>query len=204
MNPKELQPRVVLLDRDGVINQDSPNFIKSWDEFEFIPGSLEALRRLHETGHIVIVLTNQSGVGRGLITVEALETMHRNLKAAAAEAGGNILAIFSCRHHPQDGCRCRKPDIGLVEQARRRYRIDLQRTVLVGDSVRDIECGLRAGCGQTVLVRTGKGAAAQGLLARSKLRVDYCARDLREAAEWIIKNPPQKRPLPRGTSQKPA
>jgi D-glycero-D-manno-heptose 1,7-bisphosphate phosphatase len=187
MNVKAPLKHVVFLDRDGVINRDSADFIKSWDEFEWIPGSRKALRLLHETGHSVILVTNQSGVGRGLISPDALETMHRNLKLAAAEAGGAIRDIFFCPHHPESGCRCRKPSVGLVEQACRRYRIDLAASVLVGDSLRDIECGLRAGCGRTVLVRTGKGAAALTALDESGLRVDYCAADLLEAAEWIIR-----------------
>jgi len=182
--------RIVLLDRDGVINRDSPDFIKSWEEFEFIPGSLEALRRLNETGHAVIVVTNQSGVARGLIAPETLETMHRNLKAAAAAAGGRILDIFYCPHGPHEACRCRKPAVGLVEQARRRYSFDPARSVLVGDSLRDIRCGLRAGCAGTVLVRTGKGEAALAAMAETNLRIDHCADDLREAVEWIIRHFP--------------
>lgn len=182
--------RFVLLDRDGVINRDSPNFIKSWDEFEFIPGSLQALRRLNQTGHSVIVVTNQSGVARGLIAPQILESMHCNLKAAAAAAGGHILDIFACPHGPHEGCRCRKPGVGLVEQARRRHPFDPARAVMVGDSLRDIQCGLRAGCAGTVLVRTGKGEAALAALKETDLRVDHCAENLREAVEWIIRHPP--------------
>lgn len=193
MNARECLQRVVFLDRDGVINRDSPDFIKSWAEFEFIPGSLEALRRLYETGHSLVLVTNQSGVGRGLIPPQALADIHRNLKTAAAEAGACIREIFYCPHRPEEGCRCRKPAAGLVEQACRRYRIDLGASVLVGDSLRDIECGLRAGCGRTVLVRTGKGEASLAALAASRLRVDYCAADLREAAEWMIRKPPSPR-----------
>lgn len=199
MNVRAPLKQVVFLDRDGVINRDSADFIKSWEEFEWLPGSRKALRLLHETGHSVILVTNQSGVGRGLISPDALEIMHHNLKIAAAEAGGAIQDIFFCPHHPESGCRCRKPSVGLVEQACRRYRIDLADSVLVGDSLRDIECGLRAGCGRTVLVRTGKGAAALTALAESGLRVDYCAADLLAAAEWMIRQR-RRDPAPPGRS----
>ena len=149
--------RVVFLDRDGVINQDSPDYIKSWSEVRFIPGSLSGIRRLNEAGYTVIVITNQSAVHRGLIPLHELERIHRGMQEAAAAEGGRIAAVFFCPHLPDEGCPCRKPRPGLIRAAQAAYAIDMEQSVMVGDSARDIECARRAGCGRAVLVETGNG-----------------------------------------------
>ena len=180
--------KVVFLDRDGTINRDSADYIKSREEFEILPGSLEAIKNLTQNGFDNIVITNQSAVPRKLITLKELEAVHNMLIDAVARCGGEIKDIFYCPHMPDDGCDCRKPEPGLIYQAREKYAIDLSTAVMVGDSARDIECAHRAGCGKTVLVKSGlKDDVAEKLKFR-QIRVDYVAWDLYEAADWIIHN----------------
>ena len=180
--------KVVFLDRDGTINRDSPDYIKSREEFEFLPGSLEAIKNLTLNGFDNFVITNQSAVPRKLMTLKELEAVHHMMVDAVARSGGEIKDIFYCPHMPEDGCDCRKPEPGMIYQAREKYAIDLSTAVMVGDSLRDIECARRAGCGKAVLVKTGlKDDVAKKLRSR-QVRVDFVAKDLCEAAEWIINN----------------
>jgi D-glycero-D-manno-heptose 1,7-bisphosphate phosphatase len=169
---------VVFLDRDGVINRDSPDYIKRWDEFEFLPGSREAIASLTARGATCIVITNQSGVNRGLIPRSALDDIHRRMRDAIRAAGGLISDIFYCPHTPAEQCACRKPRPGLIDRACRKYAIDLATAVMVGDRARDIACGRNAGCGLTLLVTGGPGpgpAAADGTVA-----------SLAEGVAWIL------------------
>jgi histidinol-phosphate phosphatase family protein len=179
--------KVVFLDRDGTINRDSQDYIKGWDEFEFLPESLAALERLNENGFTVIVITNQSAVPRKLISPEELDYLHTMMGNQIADAGGRIKDIFYCPHLPGEGCGCRKPQPGLIDQARRKYAIDLKSAVMVGDSAKDIECARNAGCGRTVLVRTGNGAEAGCELAAKGITPDFTAGHLAEAVDWIVK-----------------
>jgi len=179
--------KVVFLDRDGVINRDSPAYIKSWDEFEFLPGSLEAIKLLTQAGFTVIVITNQSIIGRGMVPPEILSHTHRRMSEAVAAHGGSLHDIFFCPHRPDEGCGCRKPAPGLILQARDAYDIDLSGAVMVGDSAKDIECARNAGCGVGVLVRTGKGPAAISALEEKGILPDHQAADLLDAARWILK-----------------
>ncbi len=184
--PPLADTRVVFLDRDGVINRDAAAYVKSWAEFEFLPGSLAALRRLTAGGLRLIVISNQSAVNRGLMSIEALQDLHRRLQAAVAACGGCITDIFFCPHRPEEGCRCRKPLPGLVDQACRKHGIDSRQAILVGDSIRDIECARNAGCKAAVLVKTGNGVAAAPALARRGVPVAHVAEDLDRAADWIL------------------
>ena len=179
----------IFLDRDGVINQDSPDYIKCWAEFHFIPDSLDAIARLTRSGCRVIVITNQSAVNRQIIALKDLETMHRQLRQAVSDNGGRITDIFVCPHRPDEGCGCRKPKPGLIFAARDRYRIDLSSAVMVGDSVKDILAGQAAGCGRTVLVQTGNGKNATRALEETGQRPDHVAADLERAAQWILDRP---------------
>jgi len=189
--------KAVFLDRDGVINRDSPDYIKRLEEFEFLPGSLDALRRLVERGFACIVITNQSAPARGLMTLEALDAIHRRLCAAAAEAGGRILDIFICPHLPADACACRKPKPGLLHAAQRKYGIDFSSAAMIGDSATDIECALNAGVRTTVLVQTGNGEkAAQELSARG-LCPGFIAQDLNRAVDWLVKTDSSGKGMPR-------
>ena len=150
--------RLVILDRDGVINEDSDAYIKSHHEWQPIPGSLEAIARLNQSGIRVVVATNQSGLGRGLFDMTALNAMHAKMHRALATHGGKVDAVFVCPHTPEAGCDCRKPKPGLFQQIARRYDVDLEETPMIGDSHRDLAAGAAAGC-PVILVRTGKGVA---------------------------------------------
>lgn len=184
--------KVIFLDRDGTINQDSDAYIKNWSEFNFLPRSIEALRDLTAAGFMIIVITNQSAIPRGLISPAGLENIHFKMKAAVQSGGGKISDIFFCPHMPQDGCDCRKPSPGLIIQAQKKYHIDLAASGMIGDSARDIECAHEAGCGYSILVKTGKHQEAKLRLADAGLRAYYVAADLYDAAEWIIRCSPEQ------------
>ena len=179
--------RVVFLDRDGVINRDSADYITSAAAFEFLPGSCEALGRLAANGFDVVIVTNQSALGRGWLTADGLAAIHARLVAGVREHGGRIHDILVCPHRPDEECACRKPRPGLILEARRRHGVDLAAAVMVGDSVRDIECGRNAGVGAVVLVRTGNGRQAEAELGRRGLPPDFIAEDLAAAADWILR-----------------
>ncbi|SJM94755.1 D-glycero-beta-D-manno-heptose-1,7-bisphosphate 7-phosphatase [Crenothrix polyspora] len=150
------QQRYVLLDRDGVINQDSDQFIKSPDEWLPIAGSLEAIALLNQHGYKVAVITNQSGIARGLLDTDTLQNIHAKMQRMVAEQGGDIDAIYSCPHGPDSDCDCRKPKPGLLEHFAQEKQIDLKDTVFIGDSYRDIQAAQAAGA-TPILVKTGKG-----------------------------------------------
>ncbi len=177
---------VIFLDRDGVINYDSVDYIKSWDEYRFLPGSLEALAELTHAGFALILITNQSIIGRGMVTEAVLEDMHRRLRRAVEAAGGSLFDIFYCPHRPDDHCDCRKPEPGLIFQAKEKHGIDLPRTVMIGDNVKDVMCGRNAGCGATLLVRTGNGREAEEELVQKKMLPFAVVDDLRHAAQTIM------------------
>lgn len=176
----------VFLDRDGVINADSPAYIKSLAEFHFIPGSLDAIARLTRSGFRIIVITNQSVINRQMVSPAALEAIHTRLYQAVATAGGRITDIFYCPHRPDEQCDCRKPKPGLILAARERYGIDLPRSVMVGDSAKDIMAGKAAGCGRTVLVGTGIHCTVLPSLKANGQFPDHVATDLDHAADWIV------------------
>ncbi|MDR5778495.1 D-glycero-beta-D-manno-heptose 1,7-bisphosphate 7-phosphatase [Caballeronia sp. LZ065] len=148
--------KLVVLDRDGVINVDSDAYIKSPDEWVAIPGSLEAIARLNQAGYRVAIASNQSGIGRGLFDMAALNAMHQKMNRAAASVGGRIDAVFFCPHTAEDQCDCRKPKPGMLQQIIDRFEIDADDTPLVGDSLRDLQAGETLGF-RLHLVLTGKG-----------------------------------------------
>ena len=177
--------KIVFLDRDGVINRDSANYIKNWEEFEFLPGSLDGLAALTRAGYRLIIITNQSIIGRGMVPLAVLQDIHLRMQQAVTAAGGRIFDIFFCPHHPDEGCRCRKPAPGMILAAGRRYAIDLSCAVMIGDNVKDILCGCNAGCGSTILVRTGSGQQAQKDLSARGIQT-IVADDLNHAARIIV------------------
>jgi D-glycero-D-manno-heptose 1,7-bisphosphate phosphatase len=179
---------VVYLDRDGTINHDSADYIKSRSEFRFIPGSIEAIRLLTLSGFTSIVITNQSALARKLISPGELDHLHGIMKDAIVSGGGMITDIFFCPHMPNDGCECRKPAPGLLFQAQRKYNIDLSKSIMVGDSAKDIECARNAGCGQAVLVKTGKDDDVEHILKTKRIVADFIAKNLYDAAKWILAN----------------
>lgn len=178
--------KVVFVDRDGVINEDRADYVKDWAEFAFIPGSLEALRLLSEEGFRIIVITNQSGINRGLVTKQSLDTIFANMKDAVSHYGGKIEAILHCPHIPEDQCDCRKPKPGLLYQARDRYGLELGATVMIGDSLKDMQCARAAGCGQVILVRTGYGKETENRFSKHSIVPDFIAEDLLGAAQWLL------------------
>ena len=152
INPK----KVVVLDRDGVINVDSDAFIKSPDEWIALPGSLEAIARLNQAGYRVAVATNQSGIGRGLFDMNALNATHLKMHRMVGLVGGRIEAVFFCPHTAEDHCECRKPKPGMLKMIAERFEADPKATPVVGDSLRDLQAGAALGF-PTHLVLTGKG-----------------------------------------------
>lgn len=181
--------KLVILDRDGVINRDSANFIKSPNEWIALPGSLDAIALLNQSGYRVAVATNQSGISRGLFDMATLNSIHDKMNRELAAVGGRIDAVFYCPHAADEHCRCRKPDVGMVEDIAKRFAVELHGVAAVGDALRDLQAYAAQGC-QPILVLTGKGEAT---LAASKLSADQalpantwvCA-DLAEAAQRII------------------
>ena len=153
--------KLVILDRDGTINRASEEFVKSPDEWHPLPGSLEAISRLNHAGFHVVLATNQSGLGRGLFDMAALNAVHTQMLKTLATVGGRIDAIFYCPHAPDEACACRKPAPGLLVQIQERYGIDLQGVPYVGDSLRDMQAAQAAGCAPH-LVLTGRCADLQG------------------------------------------
>jgi D-glycero-D-manno-heptose 1,7-bisphosphate phosphatase len=148
--------KLIILDRDGVINFDSDAFIKSPDEWIPIPGSLEAIARLNQAGYRVVVATNQSGISRGLFNIVTLNAIHQKLHTAAQLVGADIDAIFFCPHAADDNCDCRKPKPGMLQEIAARFDVSLKGVPTVGDSLRDLQAGFVAGC-TPYLVLTGKG-----------------------------------------------
>ncbi len=158
--------RLIILDRDGVINQDSDAFVKNAAEFIPLPGSLAAIARLHQAGLPVAVCTNQSGIGRGLLDEPALAEIHDKLEQLAAAAGGHIDAIRYCPHLPEAGCQCRKPRPGMVLDLMSYFSTRPEETVFVGDSLRDLQAGQAAGC-RVALVRTGNGGQVAAIAEKA-------------------------------------
>ncbi len=158
--------RLIILDRDGVINQDSDNYIKDLDEFIPLPGSLEAIARLHQAGYRVAVATNQSGIARGFFGVATLNAMHDKLRRLLAAGGGEIEMIAFCPHGPDDQCDCRKPKPGMYLEIAKRMDISLDNVPIIGDSLRDLQAAREVGA-RPILVRSGKGertlATGEGL-----------------------------------------
>lgn len=153
-------PRLVILDRDGVINQDSDDYIKSPAEWQPIAGSLDAIAQLHRAGFQVMVVSNQSGLARGLFDADTLDAIHAKMLRRVQASGGRIDGIFFCPHHPDEGCGCRKPEPGMIEQLEAAVGASVRGCAFVGDRESDLELARRVGC-VPILVRTGNGAATE-------------------------------------------
>ena len=158
-----MTPRAIILDRDGVVNHDSDDYIKSPDEWVPIPGSLEAIGALSRAGYRVFIVSNQSGLGRGLFDQAALEAMHAKMARLSAVHGGRIEAVYYCPHAPEQDCDCRKPLPGLFRRLATDTGLDLTGVPAVGDSLRDLRAAAAAGA-RPILVRTGKGREAEARL----------------------------------------
>lgn len=176
--------KLVILDRDGVINYDSEKYIKTPDEWEVIPGSLEAIANLSQQGFKVVVCTNQSGISRGLFTMSDLNEIHNKMHKLVDHAGGTIAAITFCPHKTEDNCECRKPKPGMILDICERFNIDdISPIIMVGDSIRDLEAIYTAG-GIPALVKTGNGKKT---LAKEKIPPGTLVfENLLEASDYII------------------
>jgi D-glycero-D-manno-heptose 1,7-bisphosphate phosphatase len=148
----------IFLDRDGVIIQNREKYVRSWDDVEFLPDSLEAIQQLSQTAYKIMIITNQSAIGRGIIPMEQAEAINQSIIKKITEAGGRVDGLFMCPHTPDDHCTCRKPLPGLIFQAAAAYSLDLPSSIMVGDAITDIQAGLAAGIKTLILVRTGRGS----------------------------------------------
>jgi D-glycero-D-manno-heptose 1,7-bisphosphate phosphatase len=174
--------KLVILDRDGVINFDSDNYIKSPSEWKPIPGSIEAIARLNQGGWRVVVATNQSGIGRGLFDMATLNAINDKMMEMVFRHGGRIDALFFCPHTNDDRCNCRKPKTGMFEEISARFHVDLKGVPCVGDSLRDLQAADAVG-GQPILVLTGKGSRTKDDKGLPKKTQVYA--DLAEASRHL-------------------
>jgi len=173
----------VFLDRDGTINQDI-GYIDSPERLFIIDGAASAIKRLNSKGFRVVVITNQSGVGRGYFTKEAADSVNKKLEEILKREGAHLDGIYYCPHHPDDNCECRKPRIGLLEKAKNDLAIDFKKSYVIGDKGSDIEIAQSIG-GKGILVLTGSGKDEKQKLDHEP---SYIATDLKDAVEWIIKD----------------
>ena len=183
--------RAVFLDRDGTINMDY-GYINHPEKIDLISGAGEAIKKLNDAGFKVIVVSNQAGIARGLATEDQVQSCNKTVLKKVLNTGGIIDAIYYCPHHTEHGthpfkqkCNCRKPDIGMITEAQKKFNLDLSKSFMVGDKTTDIEMGKNAGL-KTVFVLTGKGEGQKPLLNEKKLTPDHIGKDITEAVDWII------------------
>lgn len=163
--------KLIILDRDGVINHDRDDYVKSAAEYVPIEGSIEAVARLHKAGFTVVIATNQSGLARGKFELEDLEAMHEKLTALVEEQGGELGGIFYCPHQPEDNCKCRKPKPGMLDAIEAEFNTSVESSYFIGDSLRDLQAGVLKGC-KPLLVKTGNGEKTLAQLADPQLQTD--------------------------------
>jgi D-glycero-D-manno-heptose 1,7-bisphosphate phosphatase len=181
-----MHTKLIILDRDGTINRDSDDFIKSPDEWLPLPGAIEAIARLCQGGWHIAIASNQSGLGRGLFDLATLNLMHDKMNKLLAAAGGRVDAIFFCPHLPQDHCQCRKPLPGLFEKIGERFGVALDQVHAVGDTLRDAQAAALAGC-QTHLVCTGKSEGYSGRTPPENFPPQTMVHDnLSAFADWVL------------------
>jgi len=185
---------LLILDRDGVINEDSDDYIRSLADWRPLTGSMEAIAALSRAGYTIAIATNQSGLSRGYFSLDALEAIHAKLRAQVEELGGHIAGIFYCPHLPEEGCTCRKPATGLLQAMEAELGESAMGAIFVGDSLKDLQAARAAGC-LPVLVRTGKGEATLAALQSGTAELDdplnipvYA--DLAAAAQAILLETP--------------
>ena len=182
-----LEGVTVFLDRDGTLNYD-PGYLKVAADLKLLAGVGPALARLKRAGARLVVVTNQSGVGRGIVTLKDLETIHARLQGLLEQEGAALDAIYFCPHHPNDGCRCRKPNVGMVERAVSELQLDLRRSYLIGDHARDIQLAKRVGAKAILLTPASVDAQAMDRLKAEQALPDAVAKSMAEAADWILED----------------
>ncbi len=192
--------KLIILDRDGVINQDRDDYVKSADECIPIEGSIDAIVRLNKAGFTVVIATNQAGLARGKFELEDLEAMHAKITKLVEEKGGEIGAIFYCPHHPDDNCKCRKPKPGMLDAIEAEFNTSVESSYFIGDSLRDLQAAIQKAC-KPILVLTGNGVRTQAQLAVPSLQTDapiieseqvQVFENLAAAASFVIANEPQQ------------
>ncbi|MEA3493697.1 MAG: D-glycero-beta-D-manno-heptose 1,7-bisphosphate 7-phosphatase [Candidatus Margulisiibacteriota bacterium] len=181
--------KAVFLDRDGTIIEDV-GYLNSHRDIQFIAGSIEAIKKLNAAGYKVVVITNQAGVARGLITEDMLQTIDKTLHKWILSGGAHLDGVYYCPHHPEHGvypykqeCECRKPHSGLIKRAHRELNIDLSQSFMVGDKATDIEAGKRAGT-KTILVESGRGKEEKKKMTE---KPDHIAENLAAAVDWLLR-----------------
>ncbi|PUA27765.1 MAG: D-glycero-beta-D-manno-heptose-1,7-bisphosphate 7-phosphatase [Cellvibrio sp. 79] len=185
--------KLIILDRDGVINHDREDFVKSAAECVPIEGSIEAIARLNKAGFTVVIATNQSGLAKEKFDLEDLEAMHEKITGLVEEQGGEIGAIFYCPHRDEDNCKCRKPKPGLLDAIEAEFNTSVESCYFVGDSLRDLQAGLQKGC-KPILVKTGNGKTTFAKLAEPDneilITLDqiHVVDNLAAAADFVIAN----------------
>jgi D-glycero-D-manno-heptose 1,7-bisphosphate phosphatase len=179
-----VEQRDIFLDRDGVINENRDDHVRSWAQFVFVPGALDALRLLTQWQYRIFIVTNQAVVGRGLITAETLDDIHTRMRATIQAHGGQITDMRACLHRPDEHCGCRKPQPGMLRDLATTWQINLARTYFVGDALTDMQAGKAAGC-RTLLVRTGRGSEQATNPAWAAAQPDHAADDLLAAVHLI-------------------
>jgi len=177
--------RAILLDRDGVINRERADYVKSWQELELLPGALAALQRLATLEIPILVITNQSAIGRGIIQPKTVAAIHDQLRTVVAQAGGRLDAFFICPHHPADGCLCRKPQPGLLHQAAAQFHFALDQAVFIGDAITDFQAARAAGC-RSILVKSGRQGAALTDLLTGETTPPPLVADLAAAVDLLL------------------
>jgi len=179
--------KLIILDRDGVINEDSDEYIKSADEWIPIPGSLDAIARLNHAGYAVAIASNQSGIARGYFDIEALAAMTVKMNDMLAQHGGRVDAMVYCPHRPKDGCDCRKPKPGMLIEIGNRFKVSLNNVLFVGDNIDDIKAAQAAGV-KPVLVKTGKGKQTVDKLAENKFNDVMVYDNLAEVVNFLLED----------------
>jgi D-glycero-D-manno-heptose 1,7-bisphosphate phosphatase len=178
----------IFLDRDGVIIENRTNYVRSWDDVYIYPQALAALIKISKFPQKIIIVTNQSAVGRGIVSYETADAINRRLVAKINKSGGRIDGVYICPHRPDEGCNCRKPHPGLIQQAAIEHSLDLRRSMMIGDAITDLKAGLAAGIQIVVLVKTGRGRQEANLQEASKLGKFQISENLDEAISTLIVN----------------
>lgn len=177
---------VAFLDRDGVINENLENdYVKSWDEFQFIQGVKQAIKALTDANCKVIIISNQAGIGKGIMSAEAVEKINARMVKEIEHCGGKVAATYYCPHRPDENCECRKPKPGMLLKAERELGVKLLQAYLIGDKISDIQAGAQVGC-KTILVKTGWGREQIKKRSEWPIEPDYIAPDLSEAVKLIL------------------
>lgn len=177
--------KIIFLDRDGVINKDTDGYVARPKDFEFIPGSLEAIKKLNSNGYEIIIISNQAGISKGIYSIQDLKRVNAKMLSEIKKAGSRIKSVKYCIHADEDNCSCRKPKIGMFKEACKGLDVDFKKCYFIGDKIADIEAGRKVGC-KTILVLSG--ITKQGDVAYWQMKPDYIRKDLKKAVDWIVEN----------------